>query len=325
MVCCCTQSVKGTYAPSGDEGAREASLGGCCSPEPGAKAEPEASCCQPVQVATESAEPCCGPSAASAEVRDDDVRSAVRERYGKIAKGSSEGAEAVCCAPHCADDVSQVLGYSTDELADLPDGANLGLGCGNPQRIAMLKPGETVLDLGSGGGVDCFLAARQVGPGGLIIGVDMTPDMITKARENARKAGAENIEFRLGEIEHLPVADNTVDVIMSNCVINLAPDKRAVYSEAYRVLKPGGRLAISDVLAIAEMPEELKRDKELLCSCVSGALGVEETRGILADAGFTDIGIKLNEQSGEFIQHWATGRGLEKLICAAVITAVKPT
>jgi SAM-dependent methyltransferase len=253
------------------------------------------------------------------------VRSAVRERYGKIAKGSSEGAEAVCCAPLCADDVSQALGYSSDELADLPEGANLGLGCGNPQRIAELKPGETVLDLGSGGGVDCFLAARQVGPGGLVIGVDITPEMVTKARENARSVGVRNIEFRLGEIEHLPVADNTVDVIMSNCVINLAPDKRVVYSEAFRVLKPGGRLAISDVLAIAEMPEELKRDKELLCGCVSGALGVEETRGILADAGFTDIVIELNEQSGEFIQHWATGRGLEKLICAAVIMAVKPT
>jgi SAM-dependent methyltransferase len=136
------------------------------------------------------------------------MRSAVRERYGKIAKGSFESAGAVCCAPHCADDVSQVLGYSSDELADLPEGANLGLGCGNPQRIAELKPGETVLDLGSGGGVDCFLAARQVGPDGLIIGVDMTPDMITKARENARKAGAGNIEFRLGEIEHLPVAEH---------------------------------------------------------------------------------------------------------------------
>jgi SAM-dependent methyltransferase len=200
----------------------------------------------------------------------------------------------------------------------------MGLGCGNPQAIADLKPGETVLDLGSGGGFDCFLAARQVGETGQVIGVDMTADMIAKARENALKGGYANVEFRLGEIEHLPVADASVDVIISNCVINLSPEKLDVFREVYRILKPGGRLAISDVLATAPLPAELKNDLQLLSACVSGAATVVEITAMLQEAGFQDIEIQTRDESRELIREWGPEKNVQDYIVSASIEAVKP-
>ena len=216
------------------------------------------------------------------------------------------------------------LGYSEEELAVAPEGANLGLGCGNPQAIADLKPGEVVVDLGAGAGFDCFLAARAVGTEGLVVGVDMTPEMVARARYNARKAGYENVDFRLGEIEHLPVGDQTADVIISNCVINLSPDKPAVYGEAFRVLRPGGRLAISDVVATAELPPEWRDNMRLLSACISGASTVDEMGEMLRTAGFVDISINPKDRSREFIQHWEPGRKLEDYVLSADIRATKP-
>ena len=216
------------------------------------------------------------------------------------------------------------LGYSDEEVAAAPDGANLGLGCGNPNAIASLKPGETVLDLGSGGGFDCFLAARKVGEAGRVIGVDMTAEMIDRARANAEKAATRNVEFRLGEIEHLPVADGSVDVIMSNCVINLSPEKPSVWREAFRVLKSGGRLAIADVVATAPLPEEVRSDVALHARCVAGASTVDEIRSLLAEAGFEDVRIEPIDRSRETIRQWAPGSRLEDLVVSTTIQAVRP-
>jgi arsenite methyltransferase len=276
--------------------------------------------------------------------REDTVREAVRSRYADIAEaglgsGSSCcGTGSSCCGPDPAATVGEEgalarkvgheeslkLGYTEEELAAAPEGANLGLGCGNPQAIAALEPGEVVLDLGSGAGFDCFLAARAVGLGGLVIGVDMTPEMVGKARENARKAGYENVEFRLGEIERLPVADGVVDVIISNCVINLSPDKPAVFREAFRVLRPGGRLAVSDVVAIAELPAEWRDDVGKLCACISGAATVDEVEAMLTAAGFVGVDIHPLGASREFIREWEPGTKLEDYVLSASITAVKP-
>ena len=255
---------------------------------------------------------------------NEDVRAAVREQYGDIAKSSGGGG----CAPSCCGPGAQAslaLGYDQQDLDAVPEGANMGLGCGNPQAIAALKPGEVVLDLGSGGGFDCFLAAKQVGETGRVIGVDMTAEMVSKARKNAVTMGLDNVEFRLGEIEHLPLPDNTVDVIMSNCVINLSPDKPAVFRDAYRVLKPGGRLAISDVVATAEFPPEIRDSVQALTGCLAGASPVTNVEQYLRDAGFETIRIDVREESREFMADWLPGSNFEKYAASATIEATKPT
>ncbi len=256
------------------------------------------------------------------------IREAVRGRYAGVATAGSSccGGGSSCCggATTDFDEISSRLGYSEEDLTFAPEGANLGLGCGNPQAIANIKPGEVVVDLGSGAGFDCFLAARRVGPTGHVIGVDMTPEMVSRARGNAQKTELDCVEFRLGEIEHLPIADASVDVIISNCVINLSPDKRAVFGDAFRVLKPGGRLAVSDVVATAELPEAWLGDMQLLSACISGALDVDALSQILVETGFVDISIKPKEESREFIREWEPGTKLEDHIVSASISARKP-
>jgi len=262
-------------------------------------------------------------------VKHDEIRQAVRQNYGRVAQSES----ACGCAPSCCDGgtaqgsakvASVGLGYSQQDVDAVPDGANMGLGCGNPQAIAALKPGETVLDLGSGAGFDCFLAARQVGDSGRVIGVDMTPDMVSKARANAAKGGYANTEFRLGEIEHLPVADATVDVIISNCVINLSPDKAQVFRDAFRVLKSGGRLAISDIVATAELPEAARRDLALYTGCMAGASLIAALESMLRAAGFERVSISPKDASRAFIRDWAPGSKIEEFVVSANIEAVKP-
>jgi SAM-dependent methyltransferase len=253
---------------------------------------------------------------------NDEVRAAVREQYGAVARSAATGCAPSCCGPGA--DASLKLGYSSEDLAAVPEGANMGLGCGNPQAIAALRAGDVVLDLGSGGGFDCFLAAKQVGPSGHVIGVDMTADMVSKARANAAKLGAKNVEFRLGEIEHLPVADGAVDVILSNCVINLSPDKGAVFRDAFRVLKLGGRLAISDVVALGVMPESLSKQVEAFTGCVSGAAPVKTIEELLRAAGFESVRVEVKEESRSFIREWIPGSGAEEYVASATIQAVKP-
>ncbi|MHB8869493.1 MAG: arsenite methyltransferase [Thermoleophilia bacterium] len=262
------------------------------------------------------------------DMKDDEIRQAVRRQYGQVA--TSEGA-GCGCGPACCDasapsaeGISQGLGYSAEDVMSIPLGANMGLGCGNPQAIAALREGEIVLDLGSGGGFDCFLAARQVGDTGHVIGVDMTPEMVTKARANAEEGGYSNVEFRLGEIENLPVADSSVDVIISNCVINLSPDKLRVFSEAYRVIKPGGRLAISDVVALSELPEEVRKDMELYTGCISGASLVSKIEQMLTETGFMKVSVVPQYESKAFISEWAPGAGISDLVVSAAIEALKP-
>jgi SAM-dependent methyltransferase len=253
-------------------------------------------------------------------VEKDTVHDIVRQNYSKVAT-SQQG----CCAKDRATATpANQLGYTAEEIAALPEGADLGLGCGNPQAIASLKPGETVLDLGSGAGFDCFLAARSVGPTGHVIGVDMTPEMLARARTNAAKTSATNVEFRFGQIEQLPVADNSVDVIISNCVINLSPDKPKVFREAFRVLKPGGRVAVADVVRTAELTPEIASDLGALCGCVAGAASVDELESILRETGFGQIRIHPKDVSKEFIRSWASGRNAADYVVSATIEAVKP-
>ena len=262
----------------------------------------------------------------------DEIRQNVRNSYSEVAEASNSGdccGEQSSCCGVSSDAaintlVSTRLGYSEGDLDSVPDGADMGLGCGNPRAIASIKPGETVLDLGSGGGFDCFLAAAETGESGHVIGVDMTPTMVSKARNNADKGHYSQVEFRLGEIEYLPLANDTVDVIISNCVINLSPDKKRVFSEAFRVLKNGGRLAISDVVASTELPQEIRDDLQLYSGCMAGASHIRELEQILADSGFTDIRIAPKDESKEFIKDWAPGRGVEEYVVSATIEAVKP-
>ncbi len=254
----------------------------------------------------------------------EEIRQAVRDKYGSVAQATDTGcgcSTSSCCNPG---DVSVALGYSPEQLTAAPEGANMGLGCGNPHAIASLKEGETVLDLGSGGGFDCFLAAQAVGETGRVIGVDVTPEMVSKARQNVASVGFKNIEFRLGEIENLPVADASVDVIISNCVINLSPEKPRVFREALRVLKPGGRLAISDVVATAQLPDEMKKDLALYAGCVAGAASIDELVDMLRKAGFAYIRIQPKDESREFIRDWAPGMRVEDFVVSATIEAVKP-
>ena len=269
------------------------------------------------------------------ENQTNDIRDAVRQNYSKVAEnysvysgcGCAPDTDNECCAPNSTltfKQTSSKLGYSEEELNNVPEGSNMGLGCGNPQAIASLKKGETVLDLGSGAGFDVFLAANQVGKKGKVIGVDMTPKMITKARINAVKGNYTNVEFRLGEIENLPVKDNVIDVIISNCVINLSPEKQKVFNDAFRVLNSGGRLAISDVVATTELPEEIKNDMELYSGCVSGASTIDEIEIMLKTAGFINIEIKPKDESKKFIREWAPGTKISDYIISATIEAIKP-
>lgn len=262
----------------------------------------------------------------------DEIRQNVRNSYSEVAEASNAGGDcgtsSSCCGV-ASDEAIQTLvstrmGYSEDDVGSVPEGADMGLGCGNPRAIAGIQIGETVLDLGSGGGFDCFLAAAETGETGKVIGVDMTPSMISKARDNADKGRYKHVEFRLGEIENLPVADSSIDVIISNCVINLSPDKPRVFTEAFRALKSGGRLAISDVVASTELPDSIRNDLQLYSGCMAGALPVTELQSILEDAGFTDINISPKDESKEFIKDWAPDKGVEEYVLSASIEATKP-
>lgn len=260
----------------------------------------------------------------------EDVKKNVREAYGKVAKANNQnqccGNSRSCCGVSAKPDVeySKELGYTIEELSNAPDGSNMGLGCGNPSAIAALKQGETVLDLGAGGGFDAFLASRKVGPKGKVYGVDMTPEMLSKARSNAVKNGYQNVEFLLGEIEHLPLANDLIDVVISNCVVNLSTNKAQVFREAFRVLKNGGRIAISDMVANNPLPPEMIKNKELYCNCISGAMPIAELKKVLSQVGFVDIVIEPQENSRQFIKDWVPGSDAENYVVSAKIKAVKP-
>lgn len=260
----------------------------------------------------------------------EETREYIRKNYADVAL---KGAEGSCCGggggcscdatPFSINDASIQIGYTESDLTNVPAEANMGLGCGNPIAIANLKEGDVVLDLGSGGGFDCFLARRQVGEKGYVIGVDMTPEMIQLARKNVEKSGYTNVEFRLGEIEHLPIADASVDVIISNCVINLSLDKGQVFREAFRVLKPGGRLSTSDVVATAQLPETIKQDLALIASCIGGAEYVDNIKLMLKDAGFEDIRMTPKDNGREIVKAWAPDKNIEDFVASFIIEAVK--
>ena len=269
------------------------------------------------------------------------IHTKVREGYSAIARqgGSCCGPAKSCCGSSNAQAVATAVGYNEAELAVLPEGANMGLSCGNPTALASLKPGEVVLDLGSGGGFDVFIAGSKVGATGRVIGVDMTPDMLTKARNNIatyrNRTGLNNVEFRLGEIEHLPVADNTVDVIISNCVINLSPDKPQVWREIARVLRPGGRVAVSDLALLQPLPANIMEMIEALVGCIAGAVLIKETERMAKEAGLVDI--VLTEKHGyidaltdwkdplfqKILEHLPPNAKMSEYIASVEVTATK--
>ena len=259
-------------------------------------------------------------------LNSEDIKKTVRDRYAEIAETDGAcGCGPSCCTPGEKSTTTSVqLGYRQNDLDKLPEGADMGLGCGTPLAFAAVRPGETVVDLGSGGGIDCFLAATDVGPAGFVIGVDMTAAMVEKARRNAARINIGNVEFRLGEIERLPLADRSADVIVSNCVINLSPDKPAVFREAFRVLRPGGRVAISDIVASSPLPDAIRNDRAALAGCIAGAPSLDELRASLAAAGFEDIHIDINEASRSFIKGWSPDTGAENFVASAAIRATKP-
>lgn len=247
------------------------------------------------------------------------IKDYVKDRYGKIAlQGNPCCSSSSCCGSVSAEDISKTVGYTEEEMGIVPDGANLGLGCGNPVAIASLKKGETVLDLGAGAGFDAFLAAAKVGKSGKVIGVDMTPEMVKRAKENARKGNCVNVEFKLGEIENLPVEDNYVDVVISNCVINLSPDKEKVFKEAFRVLKPCGRLMVSDLVLVKDLPAEIKGSIEAYVGCIAGAVKKEDYLKYIKEAGFQDIKVMSQD-------NYPVEAGVDTSAVASVkIYAIKP-
>lgn len=235
-----------------------------------------------------------------------EIKEAVRDRYAGHAQNATSccsssvkrTGDASCCGAGAPSSISEQLGYDPADLAGIPEGADLGLGCGNPLAMLELKEGETVVDLGSGGGIDCFLAAKRVGPTGHVIGVDMTPEMLARARRNAAQGGFDNVEFRLGEIEHLPVEDGSVDAIISNCVVNLVPDKRQVFADAFRVLRSGGRMSLSDIVTLGEIPLRIRESAEAYVSCLSGAILREDYVALMSEVGFTDIEVTESRSFG---------------------------
>ena len=279
------------------------------------------------------------------EEQGESVRRLVREGYSKIAKNSASdccGAGVSWCgsAPQGADKLARELGYSIEELRALPEGTNMGLSCGNPAALAALRPGEIVLDLGSGGGFDVFIAGRKVGAAGRAVGVDMTPDMLAKARRNVahyrKETGLDNVEFRLGEIEHLPVADNSVDAIISNCVINLSPEKPQIWREMARVLKPGGRVAVSDMALLKPLSPEVLNMVEALVGCIAGAVLVSETERFAREAGLTDVAVKIKPEYvsamtyfedplyQKIVEHLTAGTKPDDYVASVEVTARKP-
>lgn len=250
-------------------------------------------------------------------MNSEQTKQIVRKKYGEIAL---KNGPVSCCGPSAQECgcMSGQIGYSEEELASLPTGADLGLGCGNPIALASLKGGETVLDLGSGAGIDCFLAAKQVGESGRVIGVDMTPEMLSKARKNAEKVNATNVEFRLGEIEHLPVSDQSVDLVISNCVINLVPEKNKVFADIFRVLKPGGRMMISDIVLEKELPETMAQSIHAYIGCIAGAIMADDYLALIKEAGFEDI--EIVQRTGNIAEIWLDSEVASELLTEADIT-----